>query len=143
MEAASQSSSALGFAVLEIPDDIHLSDGEVTELSADVTSPEGKTLEDVLCVVDLKASGPAPRPPRGKDASVVDDDVSHPSLLTLARWYLGRWNTTRVVNRLAKIIFATSKPCVLCSITSSSRKHWRKIRGPSPKNGHVDVVSAA
>lgn len=75
--AASQSSTALGFAVLEIPNDARLSDGEVAELSADVTSPSGKTLEDVVCVVDLKASGPAPRPARRKKSSIRDDDVSH------------------------------------------------------------------
>lgn len=75
VEASSQNSSALGFAVLEIPDDVRLSDGGA-ELSADVTSPEGRTLEDVVCVVDIKASGPPPRPPRDSDASYVDDDVS-------------------------------------------------------------------
>lgn len=75
VEASSQNSSALGFAVLEIPDDVRLSDGGA-ELSANVTSPQGQTLEDVVCVVDIKASGPPPRPPRDSDASHVDDDVS-------------------------------------------------------------------
>ncbi|CAM9296382.1 unnamed protein product [Pylaiella littoralis] len=73
VEASSQNSSALGFAVLEIPDDVRLSDGGA-ELSANVTSPQGQTLEDVVCVVDIKASGPPPRPPRDSDASHVDDD---------------------------------------------------------------------
>lgn len=72
VEASSQDSSALGFAVLEIPDDVRLSDGGA-ELSADVTSPQGQILEDVVCVVDIKASGP---PPRERDASHVEDDVS-------------------------------------------------------------------
>lgn len=72
VEASSQNSSALGFAVLEIPDDVRLSDGGA-ELSADVTSPQGQILEDVVCVVDIKASGP---PPRERDASYVEDDVS-------------------------------------------------------------------
>lgn len=48
-------STALGFAVLEIPDDVRLDDG-VAELSADLTSPDGKPLEDVVCVVDLKVT---------------------------------------------------------------------------------------
>lgn len=85
VEASSQTSSALGFAVLEIPDDVRLSDGGA-ELSADVTSPQGQTLEDVVCVVDIKASGPPPRPPRDSDASDVDDDVSwFPPLTTACR----------------------------------------------------------
>lgn len=49
-------STALGFAVLEIPDDVRL-DEDAAELSADVTSPDGKPLEDVVCVVDLKVCG--------------------------------------------------------------------------------------
>lgn len=53
VEAASQTSTALGFAVLEIPDDVRLCDGGA-ELSADVTSPDGRSLEGVTCVADLK-----------------------------------------------------------------------------------------
>lgn len=53
--ASSQASTALGFAVLEIPDDVRLFDGGA-ELSADVTSPDGEPLEDVVCVVDLKVT---------------------------------------------------------------------------------------
>ena len=53
VEAQTQMSTALGFAVLEIPDDVRLDEG-VAELSADLTSPDGKPLEDVVCVVDLK-----------------------------------------------------------------------------------------
>lgn len=59
MEAQTQMSTALGFAVLEIPDDVRLADG-VAELSADLTSPDGKPLEDVVCVVDLKVTHRAP-----------------------------------------------------------------------------------
>lgn len=59
IEAASQTSTALGFAVLEIPDDVRLSGGGA-ELSADVTSSDGEPLEDVVCVVDLKVIQPLP-----------------------------------------------------------------------------------
>lgn len=55
VEAQTQISTALGFAVLEIPDDVRLDEG-VAELSADLTSPDGKPLEDVVCVVDLKVT---------------------------------------------------------------------------------------
>lgn len=75
VEASSQSSTALGFAVMEIPDDVRLSDGGA-ELSAHVTSPEGNPMEDVECVVDFKLSGPPPRSPRGSDAFSRNDDVS-------------------------------------------------------------------
>lgn len=53
VEASCQTATALGFAVLEIPDDARLSDGGA-ELSADVTSSNGEPLEGVVCVVDLK-----------------------------------------------------------------------------------------
>lgn len=53
MEARSQTSTALGFAVLNVRDDVRLVDG-VAELSADVISPRGTPLEGVVCVVDLK-----------------------------------------------------------------------------------------
>lgn len=53
VEASCQTSTALGFAVLEIPDDVRLSGGGA-ELSADVTSSDGEPLEGVVCVVDLK-----------------------------------------------------------------------------------------
>lgn len=53
LEASCQTSTALGFAVLEIPDDVRLSGGGA-ELSADVTSSDGEPLEGVVCVVDLK-----------------------------------------------------------------------------------------
>lgn len=72
VEASSQSSTALGFAVMEIPDDVRLSDGGA-ELSANVTSPEGNPMDDVECVVDIKVSGPPPRSPRGSDALSMDD----------------------------------------------------------------------
>lgn len=75
VEASSQSSTALGYAVLDIPDDVRLSDGGA-ELSAVVTSPEGNVLEDVVCVVDIKAAGPPPRSHRGSDASSVGEEVS-------------------------------------------------------------------
>ncbi|CAM9134046.1 unnamed protein product [Hapterophycus canaliculatus] len=73
LEASSQNSTALGFAVLEVPDDVRLSDVGV-ELSADVTSPAGKVLEDVVCVVDIKAFGPTPRSPRESDKSPLRDE---------------------------------------------------------------------
>lgn len=79
VEASSQKSTALGFAVLEVPHDVRLSDVGL-ELSADVTSPEGKLLEDVVCVVDIKAFGPSPRSPRESDKSSVDDEVSRAAL---------------------------------------------------------------
>lgn len=53
IEAHSQNSTALGYAVLYIPQDVQLSDG-VAELSADVTAPDGTPLEGVVCVADLK-----------------------------------------------------------------------------------------
>lgn len=75
---------------MEIPDDVRLSDG-VAELSANVTSPEGKPMEDVECVVDIKVSGPPPRSPRGGDALSTDADVSWKkwsSSHILVRWTL-------------------------------------------------------
>lgn len=80
VEASSQNSTALGFAVLEVPHDVRLSDVGV-ELSSDVTSPEGKVLEDVVCVVDIKAFGPTPRSPRESDKSSVSDEVSTDTLV--------------------------------------------------------------
>lgn len=55
IEAPSQNSIALGFAVLHVPDDVRLSDG-VAELSSDVLSPGGTPLEGVVCVVDLNVN---------------------------------------------------------------------------------------
>lgn len=55
VESPSQASTALGFVVLDIPDDVRLFD-DAAELSADVTSPGGEPLEGVVCVVDLKVT---------------------------------------------------------------------------------------
>lgn len=98
--------------MLEIPDDVRLSDGEVAELSADVTSPEGKTLEDVCCVVDLEVSGPAPRPSREEGASSADDDVSRPF-----RYFLQDGGLNRLANEEA-----TSYVYVLRSRTSTEKQ---------------------
>ncbi|CAM9165564.1 unnamed protein product [Laminaria digitata] len=76
VEAQTQMSTALGFAVLEIPDDVRLDDG-VAELSADLTSPDGKPLEDVVCVVDLKATGPPPLSARETSSSEEDEVGIH------------------------------------------------------------------
>ncbi len=143
MEASSQSSSALGFAVLDIPEDVRLYDGEVAELSADVTSPEGKTLEDVLCVVDLKASGPAPRSPRGENASVVDDDVSHPLLQNLGKMVTRPLENTRGVNKLAKVIRNVESMRFVPKSLCSEKNIGGDFMDPRINNGHVDVVPAA
>lgn len=55
IEAPSQNSTALGYAVLYVPEDVQPSDG-VAELSADVTAADGTPLEGVVCVVDLKVT---------------------------------------------------------------------------------------
>lgn len=53
VEASSQASRALGFAVLEVPEDVRPCDDRV-ELTADVISSNGDILHGMEVVVDLK-----------------------------------------------------------------------------------------
>lgn len=55
VEATSQNTTALGFAVLNIPEYNLQADGRI-ELSSYVNSPNGVPLDGVVCFADLKVT---------------------------------------------------------------------------------------